>query len=308
MKKTQGELNEALLEAALTDDFEEAKKLIAKGANVNTVHITGSTPLLLFGWGHKALQSVPYLLKRGANAQAKYRSETLLEWAERQRQTTLAAILREHIAKLEEKPENPLRFKTEAEFVKEFGEGWRHTGDKKWNKDGEMDYLFGLPCKPEWVDGAQEMHPDKCPHGVHTWSVQRWMVTTDPLPQEQLTETSIPFKTRAELDAEHGPLSHKTVREWIDTLPSPVREATLPLLSEDDLNHLVPSLSEAMSLCATPKPPLRERYPVGSKIKIQIEAEVGVWVHGDTLDLHARICNSDWHFHFDSKFFKIIED
>jgi hypothetical protein len=185
MKKTQEELNRELLEAARIDDFEEAKKLIAYGANVNTVHITGSTPLLLFGWGHKALQAVPYLLKRGANAQAKYNSETLLEWAERKRQTTLAAILREHIAKLEEKPENPLRFKTEAEFVKEFGKDWRHTGDKEWNNDGVMDYLFGLPCKPEWVGSFQTMHPSKCPHGVPRWYVEAWMVTTEPLPQEQ---------------------------------------------------------------------------------------------------------------------------
>ena len=304
MKKTQEELNKALLFAARTTCLEDAKAAIEAGADVNTNMV-----LHIFGRGNRALEVVPYLLSKGADVHAKdYQEETLLEWADSYGKTELAAILREHIAKLEEKAENPLRFKTEAEFIKEFGEDWRHTGDKRWNKYGEMDYLFGLPCKPEWVDGAQEMHPDKCPHGAHTWSVQRWMVTTDPLPQEPLTEASIPFKTRAELDAEHGPLSHKTVREWIDTLPSPVREATLPLLSEDDLNHLVPSLSEAMSLCATPKPPLHERYPVGSKMKVQLNAEVKIWDIGTEQDVMLTLGDAEYSLWFSTQDLTIIED
>jgi hypothetical protein len=79
--------------------------------------------------------------------------------------------------------ENTLRFKTEAEFVKEYGEDWRHTGDKRWNK--AMDYLFGLPCNPEWIGKLESIHPEKCQQRGHIWTIREWMVTTDPLPQEQ---------------------------------------------------------------------------------------------------------------------------
>jgi hypothetical protein len=84
--------------------------------------------------------------------------------------------------------ESPLRFKTEAEFVKEFGEDWRHTGDKRWNK--AMDYLFGLPCNPEWIGKLESIHPEKCQQRGHIWSIGEWMVTTDPLPQEQTEAVS----------------------------------------------------------------------------------------------------------------------
>ncbi len=37
------------------------------------------------------------------------------------------------------------RFKTEAEFVKEFGDGWKSKISNGWNHSGEMDYLFNTP-------------------------------------------------------------------------------------------------------------------------------------------------------------------
>jgi hypothetical protein len=84
--------------------------------------------------------------------------------------------------------ENTLRFKTEAEFVKEFGEDWRHTGDKRWNK--AMDYLFGLPCNPEWIGKLESIHPEKCKQRGHRWTIREWMVTTDPLAQVQTEAVS----------------------------------------------------------------------------------------------------------------------
>ena len=36
-----------------------------------------------------------------------------------------------------------LRFKTEAEFLKQFGEDWRERVSGSWLANGQMDYLFG---------------------------------------------------------------------------------------------------------------------------------------------------------------------
>ena len=36
------------------------------------------------------------------------------------------------------------RFKTEEEFLNEFGPHWRNVVSCKWHPDGDMDYLFGL--------------------------------------------------------------------------------------------------------------------------------------------------------------------
>ena len=43
--------------------------------------------------------------------------------------------------------ENPksFRFKTEAEFITEFGTDWKERVQHKWNSDGDMDYLLGKP-------------------------------------------------------------------------------------------------------------------------------------------------------------------
>lgn len=39
----------------------------------------------------------------------------------------------------------PYRFKTEAEFIKEFGKKWQKKLYENWNSRNEMDYLFGQP-------------------------------------------------------------------------------------------------------------------------------------------------------------------
>ena len=39
------------------------------------------------------------------------------------------------------------RFKTEEEFIKEYGKNWLSNSNIHWNDEGEMDYLFGTPIK-----------------------------------------------------------------------------------------------------------------------------------------------------------------
>lgn len=75
-------------------------------------------------------------------------------------------------------PVNSLRFKTEDEFIQEFGEDWR--GLAYWPV--AMNYLFGLPCRPEWVGNRQDMHSDKT-NGDSAWRVYPDMVTDKPLPE-----------------------------------------------------------------------------------------------------------------------------
>jgi len=43
------------------------------------------------------------------------------------------------------KEDYPYRFKTESEFLTEFGENWRSNVDRLWNSSGRMDHLFGQP-------------------------------------------------------------------------------------------------------------------------------------------------------------------
>jgi len=36
------------------------------------------------------------------------------------------------------------RFKTEQEFISEYGINWRDTINRKWRSDNRMDFLFGM--------------------------------------------------------------------------------------------------------------------------------------------------------------------
>lgn len=74
--------------------------------------------------------------------------------------------------------ENTLRFKTEGEFEADLGETWRHKVKDGWVY--EMEYLFGKPCKPEWVGNGQLMYGKD--YDLHHWNVSEDMVTDKPLP------------------------------------------------------------------------------------------------------------------------------
>ena len=123
MKKTQEELNRELL---VSDDrIEAATEAIVNGADVNTTHPNGRTPLH-YAATRGYTKMLRLLLNNGADVYAKDKyGDTPLDDALAEGRTICAAILREHIAKLEAKPESPLRFKTKDEFINEFGPAWR---------------------------------------------------------------------------------------------------------------------------------------------------------------------------------------
>jgi len=104
--------------------------------------------------------------------------------------------------------ENTLRFKTEAEFVKEYGKYWRERR-VAWNR--KMDYLFGLPCEPEWVGHKQGMHPDKCPSKELIWWVSQDMVTTAPLPAPIPFHKQYPVGSKIKIQLEVEVLDHDEV-------------------------------------------------------------------------------------------------
>lgn len=74
------------------------------------------------------------------------------------------------------------RFKTEQEFIAEYGEEWRDgLPDAVWFSD-TMNYLFGLPFdKPTANRGA--LYPDLVPR-TSKWVVRDWMLTDKPHPYE----------------------------------------------------------------------------------------------------------------------------
>jgi hypothetical protein len=44
------------------------------------------------------------------------------------------------------------RFKTEEEFLAQYGEDWKRSIDERWNESGKMDYLFGKEIKPKYLE------------------------------------------------------------------------------------------------------------------------------------------------------------
>jgi hypothetical protein len=44
------------------------------------------------------------------------------------------------------------RFKTEEEFIKDFGPNWREYVACRWDLEGNMDYLFGKIISPDKLD------------------------------------------------------------------------------------------------------------------------------------------------------------
>jgi hypothetical protein len=78
-----------------------------------------------------------------------------------------------------------MRFKTKAEFIKDYGDNW--SSRVCWNPQGKMDYLFGARLDDEAADALHnygrvsisDTNPDRI-FERHTWSVFRNMVTDAP--------------------------------------------------------------------------------------------------------------------------------
>ena len=71
-----------------------------------------------------------------------------------------------------------LRFKTEAEFKKEFGKDWRHTMGIFCFHPG-MDYLLG-----QWMDETDcPRVAHRCDAGDQPWTITKQMTTSNPMPE-----------------------------------------------------------------------------------------------------------------------------
>jgi hypothetical protein len=112
------------------------------------------------------------------------------------------------------------------------------------------------------------------------------MVTTDPLPQEQ------PVRV--------------TVITWLDTLPPQLKEAALALLPEEHKDTPAGTLAEALAYCKGQKPPLHERYPVGSKMRIEVQ--VKKWDVASDVDVEIYLEEGEQPAWCQSRYLKIIED
>ncbi len=79
------------------------------------------------------------------------------------------------------KIEYKYRFKTEEEFIKEYGENWRDYTD--WNSHGEMDYLFGKKLDQDFPENSYDMviedHEDDT--WYNTWYINRKMLVRYPV-------------------------------------------------------------------------------------------------------------------------------
>jgi hypothetical protein len=75
------------------------------------------------------------------------------------------------------------RFKTEEEFIAQYGWDWRD--EVRWVS--MQDYLFGMPITNEQLDEEETIlisfHRDACPHDAPEWEIFPEIITTEPLPQ-----------------------------------------------------------------------------------------------------------------------------
>ncbi len=83
---------------------------------------------------------------------------------------------------------NPLRFKTEAEFIQEYGLDWRNNVPYNWGK--QMDYLLGQDIVESRIDKSidDKYYLDdyafsyKDINNVWPWSISKQMITRKRLP------------------------------------------------------------------------------------------------------------------------------
>jgi len=73
----------------------------------------------------------------------------------------------------------PYRFKTEEEFIKEFGETWQE--DACWNGSGLMDYLLGTEFKYKYLFTDEydtiELRNENKESTRYSWSINKDMLT-----------------------------------------------------------------------------------------------------------------------------------
>ena len=69
----------------------------------------------------------------------------------------------------------PYRFKTEKEFIKEYGSDWRYSVDFNW--EGLMDYLCGTVLEVDYPDNINKVDIPSHILECHYWSISREMLT-----------------------------------------------------------------------------------------------------------------------------------
>lgn len=80
----------------------------------------------------------------------------------------------------------PWRFKTNREFVAEYGMGWTAKVKGGWNED--MAFLFGRPLTSEQAYGIQNMPPDRY-YQYEDKTGQDWAISTDMITDMPLLES-----------------------------------------------------------------------------------------------------------------------
>jgi len=74
------------------------------------------------------------------------------------------------------------RFKTETEFIDEFGENWKWNGNTGWSTSGDMDYLFGKEIEPIYYEelldknGKLNVNGDRRLFSYQGWSIYTKMI------------------------------------------------------------------------------------------------------------------------------------
>jgi hypothetical protein len=100
---------------------------------------------------------------------------------------------------LSEKPVFRYFIKTEEEFIKEFGEGWKVKTN--WSERDAMDYLFGVELSQEDYYEIQktknglykkDWFSHKCPHKDTDWYIYKDMVKEVPFPAIESVTADVP--------------------------------------------------------------------------------------------------------------------
>jgi hypothetical protein len=164
------------------------------------------------------------------------------------------------------KPTDYLRFKTEQEFIDEYGDNWRM--DVNWNLYGDMDYLFGLPLPKSFkYENFDEKSYDteqkfgiKSPNGDSDWSINKKMLTDKPLPKSKkptqnllpLDELDNKIQSIQDLVAESFSPDEIVVQEFLleelKKLNKQKQESSLVKYYSNDLSALLDLYSRKISL------------------------------------------------------------
>jgi hypothetical protein len=165
------------------------------------------------------------------------------------------------------KPNDYLRFKTEQEFIDEFGSNWRY--DINWNLFGDMDYLFGQPFLKsfKYENFVEKFYDTEQEFGIippnkddSYWIIKKKMLTDKPLPKSKkptqnllpLDELDNKIQSIQDLVAESFSPDEVVVQEFLleelKKLNKQKQESSLVKYYSNDLSALLDLYSRKISL------------------------------------------------------------